>query len=351
MFSLLARGAFGLSALLLLAAAPQSARAEQTQPRTLAVPATAAWQHAETQMILPARVGSLVREEIRDSTDAEMDVSTSYSDEAEGLVATVYLYRTMTPDVPLWFDRAMTAIMLRPGWGLEGASLPPPAAFARPAAATASGLRAAFDVNAPDVHSTAVAIAPLGTNWLLKIRLSSPRLDRAALDARLTAFIEGLRWPAEAAPGRVAVPILACPNPLRLRNARVVRTDMSGALMDAIGGTMVAEHEGTPPVYCREPGGTAERGVYRPDGSNDAYLIALGDSGTAFSLAEAIDLSALMGGGTGGRRIAMTLLGRNGTSVYPSFNRLPPPDQALAVAGATGSTISVTTSSNPPRHQ
>jgi len=301
-------------------------------------------------MILPPRVAGLTRGEIRDSTDAEMDVSTSYSDEAEGLVATVYLYRTMTPDVALWFDRAATAILLRPGWGLDGAAPPAATAFARPGAAAASGLRASLDVNAAEVRSTALAIAPLGANWLLKIRLSSPRLDRAALDARLTAFIEGLRWPAEAAPGRVPVPIIACPNPLRLRNARVVRSDMSGALMDAIGGVMVAEHEGTPPVYCREPGATIERGVYRPDGSSQAYLIALGDSGLAFSLAEAIDLSAIMGGGGGGRRVAMTLLGRNGTSVYPSFNRLPPPDQAMAVAGRTGSTISVTTSSNPPQH-
>ena len=125
---------------------------------------------------------------------------------------------------------------------------------------------------------------------------------------------------------------------------------MTGALMDAVGGTMVAEHQGTPPVYCREPGATIERGVYRPDGSTEAYLIALGDSGTALSLAPAIDLSALTGNGGGGRRIAMTLLGRDGASVYPSFNRLPPPEQALEVAGRTGTTISVTTR-NPPQHR
>src|SRR4051794_20676419 len=183
MFSFLVRRAVTpISALaLLLAAVPQPARAEQTQPRTLAVPATASWQHAESGMILPPRVDGLVRGEIHDSTDTEMDVSAGYTDQAEGLAATVYLYRTMVPDVALWFDRALTVIMLRPGWGLEGAPPPTPIAFARPGSATLSGLRASQDVNIADVHSTAVAIVPLGANWLLKIRLSSPRLDRAAL--------------------------------------------------------------------------------------------------------------------------------------------------------------------------
>ena len=351
MLTALARRALLCTALIIfLGAGPQPIRAQQAQLRTLSVPANAAWQHAETGMILPAHVAGLTRGAIRDSTDNEMDVIADYVDDANGLVGTVYLYRTMTPEVALWFDRAATVIQLRPGWHLENAPLPTPTAFARPGATIASGLRAAIDVNVPEVRSTALAIAPLGANWLLKVRLSSASLDRAGLDERLTAFIQGLRWPAEGAPGRVAVPILACTSPLRLRTARVVHTDMTGNLMDAVGGVMVAEHPGAAPVYCREPGATIEQGVYRPGGSTESYLIALGDSGMAFSLASAIDLSAIMGGSSGGNRIAMTLLGRNGSSVYPSFNRLPPPEQAMEVARRTGSTISVTTG-NPPPHK
>jgi len=330
----------------LMAATAQPASAQQAQPRILTVPATASWQHAETSMILPPRSAGLVRDEIRDSTDAEMDVSARYADEADALVATVYLYRTMTPDVALWFDRALSVILLRPEYALERATPPASTPFAPPGATITSGLRAAIDVNTSEARSTAVAVAPLASSWLLKIRLSSARLDRAALDERLTSFIQGLRWPAETSPGRVAVPVVDCPNPMRLRRARVVRSDMSNTLMDAFGGVLVAEHQGTPPVYCREPGATIERGVYRPGGSSESYLIALNDAGIALSLGEAIDLSAIIGGGGGGRRISMTLLERNGTSVYPSFNRLPPPDQAMAVAGQGGATISVTTS-NP----
>jgi hypothetical protein len=340
--------ALALTALaLLLASFSGHAGAEQTQSRTLAVPATASWQHADTSMILPPRSAGLVRGELRDSTDAEMDVSTSYVSEEDGLVATVYLYRTMTPDVALWFDRALTTIMLRPDFHLGNAQPPTPAAFARPGATTASGLRAALDVGVAEARSTALAIAPLGANWLLKIRLSSTRLERGALDERLTAFIQGLRWPAETAPAPAAVPIFPCPSPLRLRNARVVRPDMNATVMDAFGGALVAQHHGTPPVYCREPGATVERGVYRPGGSTESYLIALGDSGLALTVGHAIDLSALMGGHGPGGRISMTMQGRDDTSVYPSFDRLPPPEQALAVAHGTGATISVSSRPKP----
>lgn len=341
-----------LGAMLLLALAiPQPALAQQTQPRTLAVPATAAWQHAETGMILPPASAGLTRGEIRDSTDAELDVVAGYSDAQEGVLATVYLYRTTTPDVALWFDRALTAIMLRPEYRLEGAALPAPAAFARPGISTASGLRAALDVNTPDVRSTSVAIVPLGP-WLLKIRLSASGLDRAALDERLTRFIAGLRWPAETATttSRIAVPVEPCPAPLRLRNARIVRSDMSNTLMDALAGSITAEAaDGPPPVYCREAGATLAYGVYRPDAATNRYLIALGDAGIALSVGEAMDLSALLGGGGGGRRFSVTMLGRNETSVYPSFNRLPPPEQALAAAGAARNVISVSTGDRPDR--
>jgi hypothetical protein len=122
---------------------------------------------------------------------------------------------------------------------------------------------------------------------------------------------------------------------------------MNATVMDAFGGALIAQHQGTPPVYCREPGATVEWGVYRPGGSTESYLIALGDSGLALTVGHAIDLSALMGGHGPGGRISMTMQGRDDTSVYPSFDRLPPPEQALAVARGTGATISVSSRPKP----
>jgi hypothetical protein len=332
----------------LLLAIPQPALA-QNPGRELVVAQTSAWQHAETQIILPPRVTGLTRSGLRDLGDGEMDVVVQYEGGADGVFATVYLFRTQSADVPLWFDRALTAIMTRPEHGFAGAA-PAPVPFTRPGAAVASGLRATIDIAWPGLRSTGIAIAPLGP-YLVKVRMSSATLDRAALDERLSRFVEGLRWPAPLAGERAAEAILPCPEPLRLRNARLVRTAAADSLMDAISGVVVAEREDRPPppVYCREPGATLQYGVYRPNRSRDSYLIALNDAGIALSVDEAV-LAALLGQG-GGRRYVMTLLGRDSTSVLPSFNRLPPPEQAVSVAfGNRGDTISVSVRDpQPPR--
>jgi len=341
-----------LSALFLLLLTVPALAIAQAGPRTLDVPAAAAWRHARTGLILPPAIDGLTRTEIRDLGGEELDVVAGYENRDEGVVATVYLYETGAPDVPLWFDRALTAIMARPEYGLAGAPLPAPAAFARPGAANASGLRAAVDLAAPGAGSTALAIAPLGS-FQLKIRISAARLDRAALDQRLTRFIAGVRWPAEAArPAPAAVPVEPCPAPLQLRNARLLRTDMADALMmGALAGIELTDESGNhppPPVYCREPGATADWGVYRPNAATDSYLIALNDAGIAYSVGEQLDLGALTGQGSSGRRFALTLLNRNTTGVVASFNRPPPPEQAMAAAQRGGPTILISTS--PPAH-
>lgn len=301
-------------------------------------------------MILPSHSAGLARGEIRDNGEGEFDVIAQYGGDADEAFATVYLFMAGTPDAAMWFDRALTAILLRPEYGLDSAAAPVPVSFARPGAAAASGLRASVDLAAPQLRSTAVAVAPLG-NFLVKIRMSSSRLDRATLDERLSRFIEGLRWPAETAhPARAAQPIAPCPEPLHLRNARLLRTDMSDSLMGAVvasaAGNATAANDRPLPVYCREPGATLGYGVYRPNASSDFYEIALNDAGISYSVSEAMNLSALMGEGSRGRRYTLTLLSRNATGVVASFNRLPPPAQALSVAERGGPQIM--TSYDPP---
>ena len=328
---------------LLLSLTAVSQAAAQPRLRALDVPAANAWQHAQTQMILPPEAAGFARREIGDLGEDEMDVVAQYAG-PDGMVATVYLFRTAVRDASLWFDRATAMIALRPEYGLAGVALPAPTSFTRPGASVASGLRLSLDLPGGEWRSTALALAPLGDH-LLKIRFSSTRLDRAALDERLTRFVEALRWPAPPANERPVAVVQPCAEPLRLRNARVLRADMSDTLMDAIMAVPIEGNpEQPPPVYCREPGATLQYGVYRPNGSRLAYLIALNDAGIALSLSEAANLSALLGEGSGRRRISMTLLGRNMTSMLPSFNRLPPPAQAMSVAfGNSGSVISVTT--------
>lgn len=310
-----------------------AAGAQQAEPRTLAVPATETWRHAATGMSLPAQVSGLTRSSIRDNTNAELDVYATYANRDEGVFALVYLYRTMTPSVPLWFDRALATIMLPQ----QGAAPPVVAPFTRPGASAATGLRTVTTDPNPRLTSTTLAIAPLGPNWLVKIRLGTNRLDPAALDQRLSAFIAALPWPAEARTAYAAIPILPCATPLRLRPAQVVAHRTEDSLIDSVAGSMSLDQEASPPTYCREPGATIERGVYRPDGATDAYVIALNDAGIAVDVGQMTDVSDLLGEGRGRPRFGVTVLDRASFSAYPSFNRLPPPDQVLeTVRGGPG---------------
>lgn len=328
-----------LSLMLFAVAAEASAQPQQAgmQPRVLEVPQRSSWQHAETGLILPPQIGGLVRSEIKDLGEGEMDIVATYADREQGLIGLVYIFRTTTPDVAMWFDRAVATVVTP-----QGAAYPAVAAFARPGASAASGLRATMADNVAGMSGTGIALAPLGS-WLVKIRIGSSRLEPAALDAPLGAFVAGIRWPAEAAPARAAVPVEPCPRPLRLRTARLVRTDMTNTLVDLMAGVAADEEDaGPPPLYCREPGATAAYGVYRPDGATDRYVIALSDNGIAVAVGRAIDIAALLGQGSGGRRYSVTLLDRDGTGAYPSFNRLPLPAQALALVGSGPPGLSAT---------
>jgi hypothetical protein len=106
---------------------------------------------------------------------------------------------------------------------------------------------------------------------------------------------------------------------------------MEDVLLGAVAESMAAKGEPrSPAIYCREPGATTEWAVYRPGGATDNYLIALYDAGIAVAVGEALDGAALLGRGTGGRRYETILLERNASTFFPAFDRLPPPEQALA---------------------
>ena len=318
------------------------AAAASAAPRTLEVPATAAWQHAATGMVLPSKPAGFGRTSLADSTAEELDVHAQYEAPGEGTRATVYLYKTGVPDVALWFDRAVAAILGTPGYGVDRATVPAPAGFARPGETQSSGLSTVLPATGLGLRSTGVAVVGLG-EWLIKLRMSSSSLDPAALSVRMNAFLAGLRWPAATGAGAPPRPIAACAAPLAAKRAKVIRPEMANVLIDLVTADMVADKaKGPAPVYCRDPAALGPHGVYRPDGSKRSYLIALNDAGIALSVAPAISIDEL--GSGGGKRWSMTLLGRDTRSALPSFNRLPPPDQALKVwLGGGGPGVSVST--------
>jgi hypothetical protein len=326
-----------------LAAIGQAAVA-QRELRTIEAPAGSGWTHAQSKLVLPASVAGLPRGKIGDATQEELDVVADYSDHSNGMIATVYVYRTGLPDAAIWFDRAVWAIQVTPVYALNGAALPAPSTFSASGSGKAIGLRQSIALTAPDLRSTAVAVAPIG-KWMVKVRLSSKNLDAAALDSKLSEVLAALGWPAEAGTGREIAAVVDCAKPLKTKKAKIVPQDMGQMLMAAVS-DVAMERDGRQPVYCREPGLPASFGVYRADGSENSYVLTLDDAGNAMSVSPALDLGSLLGG-SGGKSWSMVRLDRNGTSVFPSFNRLPPPEQAVSVALGSTPTLSTTVSDKP----
>jgi hypothetical protein len=318
----------------------------QPQLRTIAAEAGAPWTHKVTKMILPATAAGLTRGEIEDLTADERDLIAQYRDPGGDLVASVYIYQPGVADVAIWFDRAVWAIQATPRYGLNGGAVPSPSPFARPGAGAPSGLRLSLDLPGPELKSTAVAIAPLG-EFLVKIRLSSHSLDGAALDAKMGAVMEALGWPAESGTPHTAAAMAPCTTPLKTKQAKIVHDDMGQVLMNSVA-FISMEREGPPPVYCREPGLAPDLAVYRADGDGNSYVVALNDAGLALSLGPALSLDALLGGGGPGKKYSMVRLNHGATEVFPSFNRLPPPAQAVSVAQGGSPTIMTTTGNGTP---
>lgn len=326
-----------------LAALLATAAYAQPRQRTLDVPATAGWKHAETDMILPPAPLGMTRSWLRDATSDELDVSAEYKDAAAGLIATVYIYKTTLADAPLWFDRSLETVRNLPNWKLGASPRPAVTAFAPPGQAVSTGLITGFDVDALGQRGSAIAVAPLGS-WLVKVRMSSTRLDGAATQERLRAFVSALRWPKRDGKLVAAVPIEACAAPLQLRRAKVVKPDMTQSLLSGLLGAISTRPQPTPTAvaYCREPGSNVRFGVYRPNASASSYILALGDAGVALSLQPAMNLDDLQRGKSGTPRgWSMSLLERNSVGVMPMFNRLPPPEQAYDVASKASPSMSM----------
>lgn len=332
-------GWIAAAGLLLLGAASAGA-----QQRTLEVPATASWQHAATGFIAPPKVAGLARTRISDSTNEELDVAVGYGTAADGVHADVYLFKPGLYDLPVWFDRAMTAIRTQPQYGIAGEPVAAAVAFARPGAAAKSGLRAVMPIHYGDYKSSAVALLPMD-GWLVTVRMSSTAADPAEVDARLTAFVAGLRWPAEKKPAPEAVPVVDCLKPLAFKKAKQLPQDMTSALIAATGAMIREKPQAASPVYCRDPSSVDQYGVYRPSESKDGYTVALGDAGIALEVFPTIDISDFLGTeGSGGKnRVSVTLLDRNAMGEVASFNRLPPPAQAVSAKPGKGPQITVST--------
>jgi hypothetical protein len=299
--------------------------------RDLPVPAGKGWKHAETGIVAKGAMLGLPRTSISDSTQNERDVVLQFEDADRATSLTYYIFRPAVMSVPMWFDRARTQIEQRDTFGGVTPATAEPIAFAPPQTSTSAALRQVYAAAKGPVSATGLAVLPIG-EWLVVVRLSSVTLDPAALDTKLGEAIAALGWPANAtAPDIVAVPIRPCSDTLGFKKAKLLKPSMMQALLGSAGAMTEKDKAAKPVKWCRNGEATTDYGVYRADEQKVAYTLAIGDAGRV----------ATVGGGLGG------LVGDGGyevnfrdldgsTAIFPSFDRLPQPQQLLSlVSGGT----------------
>lgn len=311
---------------LALAATPAAA-----QRHDLPVPLDKGWKHAATGIVLTATLAGLPRTTLADYGNAERDIAAEFAKPERATIATLYIFRPAFMSVPMWFDRAQTALEVRDIYHGAIPVDPQPIAFARPGASVAAGLRQTYRPAQGPYTATSLAVVPSG-EWLVVVRLSSTVLDPAAAMAKVSDILAAIRWPSVTETAPIAVPVQACSKSLSYKTAKLKKPDMMQALL---GGTIALaalkdDKKSTastkPVLWCRDPIKPAlEYGVYRAE-SDDVYTLAVADSSRVANVYKSFELPGEPS--TGG--YAVTYQDLDGSiATFPSFDALPRPEQVL----------------------
>ena len=305
------------------------------------------WSHDLSGLTLPASLAGFERGPSKQFDKDGYNVGVEFEDEASGSWASLFIYRASPASVAIWGDRAVAGMFANPvlsEMDLNAVRIMP---FTPPNnAGEKSGLKVLVPLQ-NDLTASGLAIH-MHDGWLIKLRMTSSKLDIITLEARMADFIAGLKLAPVDRPAPPFVGILDCPAPLKLgKKARMIRLEMMGSII--FGATLSAAHEAKAEavkdihdqsapssVWCRDPASQQQFGVYRRDADEDSYLIALGDGGTSLA-AERYDLGPLL---KPSRGYLVTQSDGVTDQVFPPFDRLPLPEQVLGLPGNVGAVFS-----------
>lgn len=318
--------------------------AQAQEPRKIELPAKASFKHPHSKIQLPPVLAGLPRSGAMEFEADQLDMASEYATPDASEAYTIYIYRNVAAGVPVWFDRARWMVENRATLGtptLHGAG-----AFVPPGRTNASGLLATYALDGKAYRSTGVALLPVG-DWLVKMRISSQSLSPSELEARMKTALAEIAWPKKMDPAPEAVPVAGCTTSLALSGeAKPAEKDESsgaamlvGALIGQMGAMEKAPRPAAAPTairWCRDPTAVEGGAVYRADAQTDGYLITLGDSGRAVSAGRNAATALMESAGekkTGGERYEVSVIFLAQTMTSALLDRLPPPAQALTIAG------------------
>ena len=303
----------------------------------------ATWSHDRSGLTLQAVVEGFSRGDSKQYDDDGYNIGIAFREPESGTWADLFVYRAAPASVAVWGDRAAAGMFANPILGDVDVGAVSIMRFTPPnGAGTNSGLRIVTPTKG-DLASSGLALW-LHDGWLVKLRMSSKTLDAATLEARMVRFIGAVTLPAAARPAPAFAEIRDCAAPMKPgKKAKLVQLDMMGSIM--IGGLLGVMNDekledaadagasGAPePKWCRDAGSQPQYGIYRREDGVEGYLIALGDTGTSLAIA-GYDAGPLMKPSKG---FLVTQSDGVTEQVYPPFDKLPTPQQALGLPGNIG---------------
>ena len=266
------------AAAMIVGAAPSAAIADVTP---IKIGAEEAFKHQPSGIVVPANAVGISRTSVEEFDDKQLDVAAEYRTADDKEITTIYIFRRVTGDVPLWFDRIQRAIESRDMFA-SPTLVVPPSVFVPPGEKNARGLLAVYAPGGTKWKSTGAALTTTG-EWYVSVRASSQTLPPQELLARIQQTLAAIKWPRDKADAPVAVPMTQCRDALRQpdQDAQPVKDDVATVLIDAAAAdpstkqTRPAQATG----WCRDPATLPFAGIYRPNGAEDRYLIAFQDAG------------------------------------------------------------------------
>ena len=329
-------------------AAPLSA--QPAAPTEITAPTDQPWLHEPSNILFPAAIDRFARTEVKDLSNGRLlDVSIAYDDPVAKTHANFYVYHAAEPSTALWFDVAATMIATNSKFGTVTPQADP-VAFAIPGATLASGLRQSFSVTQLG-RSSGVALIALG-EWIVKLRMTSPVLDAAQLDAAMDRMIQQIGWPKTLPPLAAATPFHACEKARPFGpDAKKRKLDGAAVLLGAMAGKVDTDDRSkardkgevpAPLALCIHSDRISGRlPIYQGEKREDGYLIPLGDSGELL-VVERDTLSGLLLGSNGPAPWSLTVKKHDKWLQYASYDAMPPPAQAI-LAVQSEHPVSVTT--------
>lgn len=320
------------------------------------------WGHQPTNIAFPAAIAGIARSRILDSTKAEWDVFGNYQSTDGNDFVSLYVYETQLPDATIAFDEALKSIRSRPANDLENfgniGAVAPALSFALAGQEVKAGWRQTFALNGANMRSTAIAVAPFGGSWLLKVRVSSRSRSATELDALLSQVLAEWGLPKDKVKQPEARPTLPCATPQsilpRSENVKFGTTQalMNVALGPAGGNVERLYGNGSPkPVYCLDSSLASGFSVYRSPDRVEQYIVPISDNGMFVQVEQDV-LGSLLAfdpadPGAVERKKAdpdytVSIFSPGATLVLLPQTTLPPPQQALELVAANKWVVNAT---------